>query len=59
MQGESEPDEDIPEDNVSDVEEAASPVRTSRGRLAARKARSNIKAAFVPERRPLNLKVPG
>ncbi|CAN9347405.1 unnamed protein product [Alternaria alternata] len=59
VQGESEPDEDIPEDNVSDVEEAASPVRTSRGRLAARKARSNIKAAFVPERRPLKLKVPG
>ncbi|KAL1795956.1 hypothetical protein ACET3X_006180 [Alternaria dauci] len=59
VEGESEPDDDVPEDNVSDAEEVTSPVPTARGRLAARKARSNIKAAFVPERGPLKLKVPG
>jgi 5,10-methylenetetrahydrofolate reductase len=58
VEEDSEPDDEVPEGDASDAEEAVSSVRTARGRLAARKARFNIKAAFVPERRPLKLKVP-
>ncbi|KAI4649369.1 hypothetical protein J4E93_003686 [Alternaria ventricosa] len=59
VEDESEPDDDILEEDTSEPEEAISPIHAARGRKAARKARLNIKAAFVPERRTLKLKVPG
>ncbi|RAR02061.1 hypothetical protein DDE82_006097 [Stemphylium lycopersici] len=61
---ESEPDDDVPEEDEEDIsdkeEEFVSPSHAVRSRKAARKARVNIKASFLPEQSDaVKLKMPG
>ena len=55
VQNESETDSETPEDEASEAD-LPSPTPTVRGRVAARKARANIKATFVEHSMPLNQK---
>ncbi|EOA86166.1 uncharacterized protein SETTUDRAFT_110094 [Exserohilum turcica Et28A] len=53
--GETEPDDDIADEDDGDLEEPLPPTGSVRGRKAAQKARAGIKSAFVPDRAPHEL----